>query len=132
MSSAVNDVVVTVIGMINDLHLFARMTRGALPIENGLSCEIGPSSPSGNFLDRTSLVPIDLTINGKHEDLQLLSETMNRIHSVLTTATEYPSGDGWQIVEINNGSLPSIISREPNNTWLMASSLSVMTHWTSN
>jgi hypothetical protein len=54
---------------------------------------------------------------------------MNNIHSALTRAREYPSGDGWQIVDIVNYTLPQIIGREQNNEWLMASSLSVNFFW---
>jgi hypothetical protein len=44
---------------------------------------------------------------------------------VLTRATSYPAGEGWQIVDITNATLPQRIGREENNMWLMASSLSV-------
>jgi hypothetical protein len=54
---------------------------------------------------------------------------MNDIHSALTRARSYPSGEGWQIVDIQNYTLPQIIGREGNNDWLMASSLSVTFYW---
>ena len=130
--SAINDVVVAVIGLMNATRPFANVTRGALPTGAGLVCEVGPSMPQENYLDRTTLVPLDLTLNGKHANLQTLSDAMNTIHGTLTRATSYPSGTGWQIVEINNAMLPSIIGREPDNQWLMASSLTVMVHWTNN
>ena len=48
---------------------------------------------------------------------------MNAIYSKLTRATFYPSGPGWEIVDIINGVYPRIIGREENNMWLLASSL---------
>lgn len=127
--SAINGVMEAVIQMINDLHPFAAVTRGALPTGHGLTCEVGPTTPLTVHMDKNSVIPLDVTLNGKHPDLQVLSDTMNDIHSALTRARSYPSGEGWQIVDIRNDTLPQIIGREGNNDWLMASSLSVTFYW---
>ena len=123
--SAINEVIEAVIGLMNDTEPFAPVTRGALPTSIGLACEIGPSTPEEVYLDKNSYIPLDITLNGKHPNLQTLSETMNAIHSSLTRATEYPEGEGWKIVDISNYTLPQIVDREDNNEWLMASALSV-------
>lgn len=123
--SAINEAIEAVIGLMNDTEPFAPVTRGALPTGIGLVCELGPSTPEEVYLDKNSYIPLDITLNGKHPDLQTLSETMNAIHSSLTRATEYPEGDGWKIVDITNYTLPQIVDREDNNEWLMASALSV-------
>lgn len=125
-TSAINQVIEAVIGLANATQPFAQVTRGALPTGNGLTCEIGPSTPSAVHMDKNTVVPLDLTFNGKHGNLQTLSDTMNHIHSALTRAWDYPSADAWQIVDIQNKNLPRIIGREGNNEWLMASALSVM------
>lgn len=127
--SAINGVMEAVIQMINDLHPFAAVTRGALPTGHGLTCEVGPTTPLTVHMDKNSVIPLDVTLNGKHPDLRVLSDTMNDIHSALTRARSYPSGEGWQIVDIRNDTLPQIIGREGNNDWLMASSLSVTFYW---
>lgn len=123
--SAINEAIEAVIGLMNATEPFAPVTRGALPTGIGLVCEIGPSTPEAVYLDKNSYIPLDITLNGKHPNLQTLSETMNAIHSSLTRATEYPEGEGWQIVDISNYTLPQIVDREDNNEWLMASALSV-------
>ncbi len=127
--SAINGVMEAVIRMMNDLHPFAAVTRGALPTGHGLTCEVGPTTPLTVHMDKNSVIPLDVTLNGKHPDLRVLSDTMNDIHSALTRARSYPSGEGWQIVDIRNDTLPQIIGREGNNDWLMASSLSVTFYW---
>ena len=127
--SAINGVMEAVIQMINDLHPFAAVTRGTLPTGHGLTCEVGPTTPLAVHMDKNSVIPLDVTLNGKHPDLRVLSDTMNDIHSALTRARSYPSGEGWQIVDIRNDTLPQIIGREGNNDWLMASSLSVTFYW---
>lgn len=129
MSSVVNEVVEAVITMMNGTDPFAEVTRGALPTGIGLACEVGPSTPLAVFLDKNSLIPLDLTLNGKHGNLETLSDALNNIHSALTRATAYPSSAGWEIVDIANYSLPQVIGRENNNEWLMASSLLVKFFW---
>lgn len=127
--SAINSVMEAVIGMMNGLQPFATVTRGALPTGPGLTCEIGPSAPQAVHMDKNSVIPLDVTLNGKNADLKTLSDTMNDIHGALTRARSYPSGEGWQIVDIQNATLPQIIGREENNIWLMASALSVTFFW---
>lgn len=123
--SAINEAIEAVIGLMNDTEPFAPVTRGALPTGIGLVCELGPTTPEEVYLDKNSYIPLDITLNGKHPNLQTLSETMNAIHSSLTRATEYPEGEDWKIVDISNYTLPQIVDREDNNEWLMASALSV-------
>ena len=127
--SVINEVVEAVIDLMNVTEPFADVTRGALPTGVGITCEVGPSTPEAVYLDKNSLVPLDLALNAKHGNLETLSDALNTIHSALTRATAYPSGDGWEIVDITNYTLPQIIGRENNNEWLMASSLSVKFYW---
>lgn len=127
--SIINEVVEAVIGLMNDLHLFATVTRGALPTGNGITCEIGPTVQTELYFDKNTFVPLDITINGKHKNMKTLSDTLNNIHSSLTRRRVYPSGEGWQIADIKTATLPRIIGRENNNEWLMASGLSVEFYW---
>lgn len=127
--SIINDVMEAVIGMMNDLHPFATVTRGALPTGNGITCEIGPTVQTELYFDKNTFVPLDITINGKHKNMKTLSDTLNNIHSSLTRRRVYPSGEGWQIADIKTATLPRIIGREENNEWLMASGLSVEFYW---
>lgn len=112
-----------VMDLIDELGLFSSITRGALGTGNGLACEIAPSAPDEVYLDKNQYIPLDLTINGKHSNLQTLSESMNRIHQELTMLRQYPEGDDWEIVDISTMTEPQIIGREDNNSWMMASSL---------
>ena len=111
--------------MIDEMGLFSRITRGALGTGNGLTCEVGPTMPETVYLDKNQYIPIDLTINGKHEDLEVLTDTMNLIHENLTMARSYPSGSGWEIVDIQTMTEPQVVAREDSNQWVMASALYV-------
>lgn len=127
--SVINEVVEAVIGLMNATEPFADVTRGALPTGYGLVCEVGPSTAQEMYWNKNTFVPLDITMNGKHADLETLTNAMNTIHSALTRATSYPSGTGWQITDIVNNTFPRLIGREDNNEWLMASSLSVKFFW---
>jgi len=128
-SSVINQVAEAVIAMMQDTKPFATVTRGALPTGHGITCEVGPSTVQTTYMDKNTFVPLDVTINGKHPNLMTLSDALNKIHSSLTRAKEYPSAASWQITDIENLNLPQVIGREQNNDWLMASSLSVKFYW---
>ena len=121
----IDDAIESVMDLIDDMGLFARITRGALGTGNTLCCEVAPSYPAEVYLDKNQYIPLDLTINGKHKNLQTLSNDMQKIHQELTMLREYPEGESWEIVDITTLTEPQIIGREEENTWLMASSLAV-------
>lgn len=123
--SIINQAVDAVMDLINAMDLFATITRGALGTEESLSCEVGPTSPLTIWLDKNQYIPIDLTLNGKHKNLQTLSDTMNLIHENLTMRQSYPRGSKWQITDIATLTEPQMIGREQDNRWMMASALSV-------
>lgn len=123
--SVINAAIEAVMDLIDGLSLFADIYRGALGTGDGLSCEIGPSSPASVYLDKNKYLPIDFVINGKHENLETLTEAMNKIHESLTMMKTYPAGENWHIVDISTMSEPQIIGREDSNQWVMASSLYV-------
>lgn len=122
-TSVLNKAVEAVMDIIDALGNFANITRGALGIDNGLSCEIAPSVPESVFMDKNSYIPLTLAINGKHSDLQVLSDTLNNITDSLTRSKSYTDGNGFQIVDITGGNIPRIIGREGNNQWIMACDL---------
>ena len=124
-TSVLNNAVEAVMNMIDALNNFAPITRGALGIDNSLSCEISPSVPETVFMDKNSYIPLTLALNGKHNDLQVLSDTLNNITDSLTRSKSYTSGNGFQIVDITGGNLPRVIGREENNQWIMACDLVV-------
>ena len=111
--------------MIDALSLFAEITRGALGTGDTLSCEVGPTTPQTVWLDKNQYIPVDLMINGKHSDLQTLSDALNTIQESLTMMTDYTSGDKWQITDIATLTEPQIIGREQDNRWMMASALQI-------
>ena len=123
--SIINEAVESVMDLIDALGLFSTITRGALGTKRGLCCEIAPTSPDEVYLDKNKYIPIDLTINGKHENLETLSDAMNAIHENLTFLKEYPAGTDFHVVDIATITEPQIIGRDEEKLWIMASNLSV-------
>lgn len=121
----INQAVEAVMDLIDELGLFAPIYRGPLGTDDGLCCEIGPTTPDEVYLDKNRYIPIDLTINGKHENLQTLSEALNTIDEALTMRTIYPSTATWKIVDISTGTEPQLVTREDSNQYIMASALLV-------
>lgn len=122
-TSVINLAIESVMDLIDGLNLFATITRGALGIGNSLCCEISPSTPQTVFLDKNLYITLTLALNGKHDDLQVLSDALNNIMDTLSRKKTYTSGNGFQIVDIVNGNLPRVIGREDNNSWVMACDL---------
>ena len=122
-TSILNQVVEAVAALINALSLYASISRGALGTGDSLTCEVGPTGPSYIWLDKNQVIPVDLTINGKHSNLQTLSDALNTIHESLTMMFDYPTGDKWQITDIATLTEPQVIGREQDNRWMMASAL---------
>lgn len=123
--SIINEAIEAVMDLIDGLGLYSTISRGALGTGNSLTCEIGPTSPESVWLDKNQYIPIDLTINGKHTNLQTLSEAMNKIHEELTMLFSYPGGTDWEITDISTMTEPQVIGRENDNAWVMASSFLV-------
>lgn len=123
--SVINEAVEAVMDLIDAMGLFSTISRGALGTGNGLVCEVGPSGPESVYLDKNQYLILDLTINGKHNNLFTLSEAMNTIHEELTMRKVYPRGESWQIVDITTLTEPQKIGREDSNAWIMASALNV-------
>ena len=65
-TSIINQAVEAVMDLIDNLGLYAEISRGALGTGDSLSCEIGPTTPETVWLDKNQYIPIDLTVNGKH------------------------------------------------------------------
>ena len=118
-TSIMNLAVESVMDLIDEMDNFAKITRGALGTGAYLACEIAPSTVQTVFMDKNTYTTLTLAINGKKSGLQTLSDTLNNIVDTLTRKRSYPSGNGWEIVDITCGAMPRIIDRESNGEWLM-------------
>lgn len=123
--SIVDEVMEAVIALAQATGPFAVIRRGPLDVGNAIGMELGPSGPESIFLTKNTVNALDVVLNGKHADMAVLSAALNRIHHRLTRAKAYPTARGWQMTNIRTTSLPRLIGREEDNSWLMGSALSV-------
>lgn len=122
MKSVVNKVIEAVMDMVDGFGLFPPIKRGALGTAEGIACETAASSVESVFLDKNAYIFVDLTFNAKSANLETLSDHLGEVVDRLTRETEYPFGDGWEIVDITHGAppIPNVVGRSEENMWIMA------------
>lgn len=120
IASAIDEAIESVMALINEMDLFSKICRGALTTNNSLTCEPAPSISQEIYMDKNYYVPLTLALNGKHSNLKTLSNTLDYIADSLSRLTSYPSGNGFEIVDISRGNFAHVIGREQNNQWLAA------------
>lgn len=123
--STINEVLIAVIGLINELSPYATATIGALPADNGISCYIATGSPETTFMTKGMAYQMTVTLNGKHTNQQTVSDTLNNIHKSLTQKKSYPQTDDYQITDIGTVSSPNYIERDANRQYLYGSALQI-------
>lgn len=106
------------------VQTYADILVGSLPVDDGISMCIASGS-AGYFMDKCGRYSILLTLNGKHSDQQLVSDTIGQIHTALSCMTAYPAVNSCQITSIETQSPPSYLDREEGGQWLYGSSLRV-------
>lgn len=123
--SAFSEILASVISMAQETDPYATITVGALPADNGICMTYATGSPSSTFLDKGMAYQKTLVCNAKNTSQQEAQEALDAIHVSLTQTKTYPSGEDWQITDIETVSAPSYLSREQNSQWLYGSSLRV-------
>ena len=107
---------------------FATILRGPLTSGPSIAMEAAESDVS-RHMDRNEAVRTAVVINAKHTDMTTAYEAVLAIQRRFTHLEEYPSGAGWQIVDVWAEDFPRLIGREKNNTWLFATSLTASIYY---
>lgn len=123
--SAFSEILAAVIGLAQATNPYATITVGALPADDGICMTYATGAPSSTFLDKGMAYQRSLVLNAKNTSQQAAQEALDAIHVALTQATTYPSGEAWQITDIETIAAPSYLSREQNSQWLYGSSLRI-------
>lgn len=101
---------------------FTEIVFGAMPQDNGLAMYLAPSAVVSRMYDRGGLARVAITLNGKHTDQRVLVAALGRVHTALTKATGYPSGDDWKILGIETAAAPNYVDTE-NEQYMYSSTL---------
>ena len=123
--SAFSVILAAVIAMAQATEPYATITAGALPADDGICMTYATGAPASTFLDKGMAYQKTLVCNAKNTSQQAAQEALDAIHVALTQATTYPSGETWQITDIETVAAPSYLDREQNSQWLYGSSLRV-------
>lgn len=122
--SVYSDVLQAVVQLANTLSLYAPVTIGALPPDDGISMAWGSGSIN-SFLDKNAAVVMSAVLNAKSADQQTALDALGQIHTFLSRTTSYPQAEDYQITNVETLSAPSYLGREENSQWLYGSSLQV-------
>lgn len=123
--SAFSEILAAVIAMAQDTDPYAVITAGALPADDGICMTYATGAPATTFLDKGMAYQKTLVCNAKNTSQQAAQEALDTIHVALTQTKTYPSGETWQITDIETVAAPSYLDREQNSQWLYGSSLRV-------
>lgn len=123
--SAFSEILAAVIAMAQATNPYATITAGALPADNGICMAYSTGAPASTFLDKGMEYQKALVCNAKNTSQEAAQEALDAIHVALTQTKTYPSGEDWQITDIETVASPSYLSREQNSQWLYGSSLRV-------
>lgn len=107
---------------------FATILRGPLTAAPSIAMEAAESSIT-RHMDRNEAVRTAVVINAKHPDMTTAYEAVMAIQRKLTHLPEFPSGEGWQIVDVWADNIPRLVGREDDNTWLYASALTASIYY---
>lgn len=110
---------------------FSSIVFGSDPPDHGICMIQDAGMPTATHLDKGQLYTLPVVINGKHEDQQVLLETLGAIHEQLTRTWAYEDlgDDRIQVVDIETTAFPSILGREQNLQWISGSSINVYFYW---
>ena len=107
---------------------FVRILRGPLGDGHSIAMEAAESTLT-RHMDRNEAVRTAVVINAKHPDMTTAYEAVMAIQRKLTHLPEFPSGEGWRIVDVWADDVPRLIGREDDNTWLYATSLTASIYY---
>ena len=90
-----------------------------------ISMEPDSGGPDERFFSKNCTYSISLTLNGKDESIERITDAMNLIHSRVTRSPWYPSAPKWQILRVGTQNAPVLIERQDDGMWVYGSALSV-------
>lgn len=99
---------------------------GSNPTKESIAL-VGYGNPYRIFRDKDTDWVLNVTINGKSADQELLLRDLALIHQRLFLRKDYPQGDNWHIYSIETTASPRLIAIEEadRNKWIYGSSVKV-------
>lgn len=97
---------------------------GALPEADSLVMELTAGGTSAETLDLHGDLSLDVVINCKHSSHPAAIDALAQIHYALTTTTDLPVSDDWQVLSISTSSAPRYLDYD-GDQWLYGSGIDI-------
>jgi hypothetical protein len=130
--SAFNDVLNKVIDLAEELNPYAEIIIGNTPPANGIAMFISSGNPNITDLEKGMVYSMHVMLNAKHTNQEIAFDTISDIHQNLTKTKSYPNEEEYQILNISTFTLPTLIDREENGSYIFGSTLNVEFYWRKN
>lgn len=127
--STFNDVLIQVIEMAEQTNPYATIVIDTTPPFNGIAMGYSTGSPSDTHFDKGMIISQNIMVNAKHTDKEVAFDTVARIHAYLTKLLKYPNNDDFQIINISTVTIPTLIDREDNKSYIIGSTIQVDYYW---
>nr|DAQ84634.1 MAG TPA: Minor capsid protein from bacteriophage [Caudoviricetes sp.] len=128
LSNNVNEVLTAVLAMAQEA-CGKTIYIGPLLPAGGISAFVTSGGPRSTFFNKGMAYELSIVIEAKEAGAQTAFDELNAIHQSLSQATEYPTGTGWKITNIETVGTPFYSGRGENSLWIYTSSLLVKFHF---
>ena len=85
---------------------------GSLPTADSMVMLIAAGAEKTATLDHHGDLTVDIVCNVKHKFQMVALDVLANVHQELTSTTNLPAGDGWQVLSLSSSSLPTFIEKD--------------------
>lgn len=125
-----NDIINDVIDMAEDgTDLYTNIIIGNTPPTDGISVFISSGMPELTDLEKGMIVSVNMMCNAKHRSQDAAFDALYKIHKRLTKTKDYPNREEYQIANIETITLPNLLTREDNGSYVFGSTLNIKFYW---
>lgn len=112
--------------------LYANIIIGNTPPTDGISAFVSSGMPELTDLEKGMIMSMHVMVNAKHRNQDTAFDALYKIHKRLTKTKVYPNKEEYQIANIETITLPSLLLREENGSYVFGSTLNIEFYWRKN
>lgn len=98
---------------------------GELTQESGFCAKFVRGQPDRTFMDKSSAQTMPIKITGVSGDQETAIDGLFSICNSLSGLRAYPSGTGWELLNISVGRSPAFVQKQDNGKWSYSCILNV-------
>ena len=125
-----NEIINDVIDMAEEgTDLYENIIIGNTPPTDGISVFVSSGMPELTDLEKGMIMSMNVMCNAKHRNQDMAFDALYKIHKRLTKTKNYPNREEYQIANIETITLPNLLLREENGSYVFGSTLNVKFYW---